>query len=181
MLLLGRAPLLAQTVMNLPITQEIPGSGRFPGKGNGNPLQCSCLRIPETAQPGALPSMGSQRVSHNWATKHTGHKVAVVEIFRSLRPNSPKASQRPKKPCQKPALTLLLSELLSSRGPQNIAIPAHDRRQSFPFICWGCSEPKSVQYLEGPGREKEKSINSTHRCSLPKCYKSKPTWGEGLP
>ena len=22
---------------------SIPGSGRFPGEGNGNPLQCSCL------------------------------------------------------------------------------------------------------------------------------------------
>ena len=24
----------------------IPGSGRSPGKGNGNPLQCSCLENP---------------------------------------------------------------------------------------------------------------------------------------
>ena len=24
----------------------IPGSGRFPGEGNGNPLQCSCLENP---------------------------------------------------------------------------------------------------------------------------------------
>ena len=24
----------------------IPGSGRFPGEGNGNPLQCSCLGNP---------------------------------------------------------------------------------------------------------------------------------------
>ena len=25
------------------VVQEIPGSGRFPGEGNGNPLQYSCL------------------------------------------------------------------------------------------------------------------------------------------
>ena len=25
---------------------SIPGLGRFPGGGNGNPLQCSCLRNP---------------------------------------------------------------------------------------------------------------------------------------
>ena len=25
---------------------SIPGSGRFPGEGNGNPLQCSCLENP---------------------------------------------------------------------------------------------------------------------------------------
>ena len=28
------------------------------GEGNGNPLQCSCLGIPETGEPGGLPSMG---------------------------------------------------------------------------------------------------------------------------
>ena len=25
---------------------SIPGLGRFPGEGNGNPLQYSCLKIP---------------------------------------------------------------------------------------------------------------------------------------
>ena len=37
---------------------SIPGSGRFPGEGNGNPLQYSCLRIPWTEEPGGLQSMG---------------------------------------------------------------------------------------------------------------------------
>ena len=27
-------------------TGSIPGSGRSPGEGNGNPLQCSCLEDP---------------------------------------------------------------------------------------------------------------------------------------
>ena len=27
-------------------TSSIPGSGRYPGKGNGNPLQYSCLGNP---------------------------------------------------------------------------------------------------------------------------------------
>ena len=47
----------------------IPGSGRFPGEGNGNPLQYSCL---ENLMGGGawcrLLSMESQRVGHNWAT-----------------------------------------------------------------------------------------------------------------
>ena len=32
-------------VKNLPASAGdlIPGSGRYPGVGNGNPLQCSCL------------------------------------------------------------------------------------------------------------------------------------------
>ena len=39
----------------------IPGSGRSPGDGNGNPLQCSCLgEIPWTEEPGGLWSMVSQ-------------------------------------------------------------------------------------------------------------------------
>jgi len=37
------------------------------GEGNGNPLQCSCLENPGTGEPGALPSMGSHRVGHDWS------------------------------------------------------------------------------------------------------------------
>ena len=47
----------------------IPGSGRFSGEGNGNPLQYSCLRNPIDRESGGLQSMGSQRVVHNVATK----------------------------------------------------------------------------------------------------------------
>ena len=48
---------------------SIPGLGRFPGEGNGNPLQYSCLENP--MDRGAwcrLLSMGSQRVGHDQAT-----------------------------------------------------------------------------------------------------------------
>ena len=37
----------------------IPGLGRSPGEGNGNPLQYSCLET-ATEEPGRLQSMGSQ-------------------------------------------------------------------------------------------------------------------------
>ena len=46
----------------------IPGLGRFPGEGNGNTLQYSCLVAWETrwtGEPGELQSMGSQRVRHD--------------------------------------------------------------------------------------------------------------------
>ena len=39
----------------------IPGSGRSPGGGHGNPLQYSCWRIPGTQEPGGLQSIVSQR------------------------------------------------------------------------------------------------------------------------
>ena len=47
----------------------IPGSGRSPGVGNGNPLQYSCLGNPLDRRASGLQSMGSQRVGHDLVTK----------------------------------------------------------------------------------------------------------------
>ena len=44
---------------------SISGLGRFPGVGNGNPLQYSCLEIPWTDEPGGLQSMGWKRVGRD--------------------------------------------------------------------------------------------------------------------
>ena len=57
-------------VKNLPVNAGgahlIPGSGRSPGEGNGNPLQYSCLSsIPWTEEPDGLQSIVSQRVEHD--------------------------------------------------------------------------------------------------------------------
>ena len=38
----------------------------FLGRRRWHPLQCSCLGIPWTEEPGGLPSMGSHRVGHDW-------------------------------------------------------------------------------------------------------------------
>ena len=48
---------------------SIPGSGRPPGGGNGNPLQYFAWEIPWTEEPGGLQSMGLQRVGHDLTTK----------------------------------------------------------------------------------------------------------------
>ena len=48
---------------------SIPGLGRSPGKGNGNPLQCSCLEN-SMDREAPLSSMGLQRVGHSRASKH---------------------------------------------------------------------------------------------------------------
>ena len=37
----------------------IPGSGRSPGEGNGNPLSTLALKFPWTEEPDRLQSMGS--------------------------------------------------------------------------------------------------------------------------
>ena len=56
--------MVAQTVNNLSVNardvSSIPGLGRFPGEGNGNALQYSCLEIPRTEEPGGLQSMSLQ-------------------------------------------------------------------------------------------------------------------------
>ena len=43
---------------------SIPGLGRSPGEGNGNPLQYLDWKIPGTEESGGLQSMGLQRVGH---------------------------------------------------------------------------------------------------------------------
>ena len=45
---------------------SVPGSGRSPGEGTGNPLQYSCLE--ESLDRGAWQTTGLQRVRHNRAT-----------------------------------------------------------------------------------------------------------------
>ena len=43
----------------------IPGSGRFPGGGHGNPFSIFAWEIPWTEEPGGLLSIESQRVGHD--------------------------------------------------------------------------------------------------------------------
>ena len=45
------------SVYNVGDLDSFPGLGRFPGEGNSNPFQYSCLENP--------PSMGLQRVRHD--------------------------------------------------------------------------------------------------------------------
>ena len=66
------ASLVAQMVKNLPAMREtwlqcLDWEDSH-GGGHGNPLHYSRLENPH--KPGMLQSMGSQRVGHDWATKH---------------------------------------------------------------------------------------------------------------
>ena len=54
-----------ESVCNVGDLGSIPGLGRFPGEGHGNPLQYSCLENPMTGEPDGLPCIGLQRVRHN--------------------------------------------------------------------------------------------------------------------
>ena len=50
-------------------TGSIPGTGRSPGGGNGNPLQYPCLGSPMDREAWQATVSGSQRVRHDLATK----------------------------------------------------------------------------------------------------------------
>ena len=50
---------------------SVSGLERSPARGHSNPLQYSCLENPRTEKRGVLQSMQSQRVRHDWETKHS--------------------------------------------------------------------------------------------------------------
>jgi len=43
----------------------IPGLGRSPGGGHGNPFQNSCLENPMEEEPDGLQAIGSHRLGHD--------------------------------------------------------------------------------------------------------------------
>ena len=67
------ASLVAQLVKYLPVMQETQvqflGLGRYPGEGNGNPLQYSCLENPMDRGAWQAAVHGIARVGHDLATK----------------------------------------------------------------------------------------------------------------
>ena len=52
---------------------RIPGSGKSPGEGNGNPLEYCCLVNSMDGEPDGLQSTGLQRVGHDWALSSAVH------------------------------------------------------------------------------------------------------------
>ena len=71
--------LVAQTVKNSPAMWN-PWVGKIPSPegGRGNPLHYSCLENPHGQKRlGGLQSMESQRVRHDWATKHSTEAIIL--------------------------------------------------------------------------------------------------------
>ena len=59
---------------------SIPGSGRSPGEGNGNPLHA--WRIPWTEEPGGLQSMGLQELdTTERLTPHTDTDLRETKVI----------------------------------------------------------------------------------------------------
>ena len=73
--------LVTQTVKNLPsnagddMTGSIPGLGRFPGGGNGNPLRYSCLENPMDREAWWAT------VQRGWKESDTTEQLALSNTF----------------------------------------------------------------------------------------------------
>ena len=65
-------------------TDSILGSGRSPGEANSNHSNILAWKIPWTKEPRGLQSKGSQRVGHNWATKHAHKWTRTFQSCKSL-------------------------------------------------------------------------------------------------
>ena len=71
--------------------RSIPGSGRSPGGGPGNP-RILAWRIPRTEKPGRLQSIGSQRVRHDCSNSapartrtHTHTSTCMCQVLWKRR------------------------------------------------------------------------------------------------
>ena len=62
----------------------IPGSGRHPKEGHGNPLQYSCLENPMDRGAWRLQFMGSQRVRHNWSDLAHTHTFLQIRDWHTF-------------------------------------------------------------------------------------------------
>ena len=86
-----------ESVCNAGEPASIPGSGRSPGEGNGNPLQYSCLEIPMGRGTWWATVHGVTRVGHDLATKPPNHHhpehpvlplyqiVVAANVFSKIR------------------------------------------------------------------------------------------------
>ena len=69
-----------ETVCSAGDLGSIPGLGRSPGKGNGNPLQYSCLENPMDRGAWQATVHGVARVRHNFEQLNHHQKCAVREM-----------------------------------------------------------------------------------------------------
>ena len=63
----------------------IPGLGRSPGGGHGNPLQYSCLENPHGQQCLVGYSPWSHKVRHDRVTKHTHTHTTIWRFLKKLK------------------------------------------------------------------------------------------------
>ena len=79
--------MVKKLLVNVGDLGSVPGSGRPPGEGNGNPLQYSCLGNPMDRGAWQATGDGAARVRHDLATKESSFKSQISQTI--LRPSNP--------------------------------------------------------------------------------------------
>ena len=106
----------------------IPGLGRPPGAGNGNPIQYSCLENSmDRGAWQATQSTGPRRVGHDWATKHTDKNP---EEFRELN-NLPEVTSRTKICNEFSSVTQSCPTLCDPMNHSTPGLPVHHQLPEF--------------------------------------------------
>ena len=119
------------------------------GEGNGNPLQCSCWRIPGTAEPGRLQSMGLhsrtrlKRLSSSYSSQDS-------KIFKALNERS-NPSRKPTR-MFRDAVQLIRTKMKQRK--QNSG-SHHERFFLFFCVCFKQLSGKSLSHKRGKTREKQ--------------------------
>ena len=78
-----------ETAYNARDLGSIPGSGRFPREGNGNPLQYSCLENSMdrgawwAIVPGIVESDATEQLLHTYTHTHTHTHTLMLPTFQS--------------------------------------------------------------------------------------------------
>ena len=80
----GNLPSKKETACNASDVGFIPGLGRSPGEGNGNPLWYSWLGNLWTEEPGGLESMRLQ-VGHDLVTKPHHQYIHAMEYYSEMK------------------------------------------------------------------------------------------------
>ena len=78
---------IPENILSLWVVGSIPGSGRFPGEGHGNPLQYSCLENPmdrgarNSTVHGVTESYFTEKLC---CTRSTGLKFLLLQILAKI-------------------------------------------------------------------------------------------------
>ena len=126
---------------------SIPGLGRSPGGGHGNPLSIFAWTLPWTEEPGGLQSTGWQRVRHDWS--NLAHVSSLLTwIHMRLETDESLAKQI--------FLFLIAGPVVSKPGLvtflEQMKTPWDERRLETPAIYTGrCEwmEPMSQRRVQG--------------------------------
>jgi len=84
---------IKEFICNARDTGSIPGWGRYPGEGNGNPLQYFCIGNPMDRGTWWATVHGFARAAHDLATKHTHththslHPTMETDLGRKIIPH----------------------------------------------------------------------------------------------